>query len=153
MCTILIVYHSQSGNTKKMAESVAKGAASIDNVQVILKSAADATIDDLLECNGLVIGSPEYFGYMSGMIKDFFDRTYYKALDRKEIYKKPYAVFISAGNDGTGALNHIKRICLGYQFKEVFEPIIAKGEITGEILAQCEELGATIAAGCKEKIY
>jgi len=62
-------------------------------------------------------------------------------------------VFISAGNDGTGALNKIKRICLGYQFKEVFEPIIAKGEITREILVQCEDLGATIAAGCKEKIY
>ena len=153
VCKILIIYHSQSGNTQKMAESVARGVASINNVTVILKSAADAAIDHLLECNGLVIGSPEYFGYMAGMIKDFFDRTYYKALDRKEIYKKPYAVFISAGNDGTGALNNIKRICLGYQFKEVFEPIIAKGEITPDISAKCEELGATIAAGCKEKIY
>lgn len=153
MCKILIVYHSQAGNTQKMAESVAKGVASIDNVKAILKKATDATLEDLLECNGLVIGSPEYFGYMAGMIKDFFDRTYYKSLDRKEIYKKPYALFISAGNDGTGALNNIKRICLGYQFIEVFEPIIAKGKITPEILAQCEELGATIAAGCKENIY
>lgn len=136
-----------------MAERVAKGAASIDRVTAILKSAADATIDDLLKCNGLVIGSPEYFGYMAGMIKDFFDRTYYNALDRKEIYNKPFAVFISAGNDGTGALNQIKRICLGYQLKEVFDPIIAKGEITPNILVQCEELGATIAAGCKENIY
>ena len=153
MCKILIIYHSQSGNTQKMAECVAKGAASIDKVTAILKSAGDATIDDLLECNGLVIGSPEYFGYMAGMIKDFFDRTYYDALDRKEAYKKPYAIFISAGNDGTGALNHIKRICLGYQFKEVYDPVIAKGAITPETLAQCEELGATMAAGCKEKIY
>lgn len=136
-----------------MAESVAKGVTSIGNVYAKLKKATDATLEDLLECNGMIIGSPEYFGYMSGLIKDFFDRTYYKALDRKEIYKKPYAVFISAGNDGAGALNHIKRIGTGYQFKEVFEPVIAKGEITGEILAQCEELGATIAAGCKEKIY
>ena len=153
MCKILIVYHSQTGNTQKMAESVAKGAASIDNVNAILKKATDATLEDLLECNGLVIGSPEYFGYMAGMIKDFFDRTYYCAQEKQEIFKKPYAVFISAKNDGTGALNSIKRICTGYQFKEVFKPVIAKGEINTEVIAKCEELGATIAAGCKEKIY
>ena len=153
MCIILIMYHSQTGNTLKMAASVAKGVASIDNVKALLKKATDVTLEDLLECNGLVIGSPEYFGYMAGMIKDFFDRTYYKALDRKEVHKKPYAVFISAGNDGTGALNNIKRICLGYQFKEIFEPVVAKGEINTEIIARCEELGNTIAAGCKENIY
>ena len=117
-----------------MAEHVAKGAQSIDNVNVILKRATDATFQDLLECNSIIIGSPEYFGYMSGVIKDFFDRTYYGAQEKKEIFKKPYAVFISAGNDGTGALNNIKRICTGYQFKEVFRPIIAKGKIDKEIL-------------------
>lgn len=153
MCTILIISHSQTGNTKKMAEHVAKGAQSIGKVNVLLKRASDATLQDLLECNGLIIGSPEYFGYMAGMIKDFFDRTFYKTIDRKEIFRKPYAVFISAGNDGSGALNHIKRIATGYQFLEVSKPIIANGEITPEILAQCEELGATIAAGCKENIY
>ena len=153
MCLILIIYHSQSGNTQKMAEHVAKGAQSIDNVNVILKRATDATLQDLLECNGLIIGSPEYFGYMAGAIKDFFDRTYYSAQGKKETFKKPYAVFISAGNDGTGALNNINRLCTGYQLKEVFHPIIAKGNIDKEILNTCEEMGATVAAGCKEKIY
>jgi len=152
-CNILIVYHSQSGNTRKMAEKAAEGARSIEDVAVFLKMASEATLEDLLACDGLVIGSPEYFGYMAGMVKDFFDRTYYEARHRKEIFKKPYAVFISAGNDGTGALNHIERICLGYQLKKVLAPVIAKGEIDGEILAQCEELGKTIAAGCREGIY
>ena len=152
-CKILIVYHSQSGNTRKMAEKAAEGARSIEDVAVFLKMASEATLEDLLACDGLVIGSPEYFGYMAGMVKDFFDRTYNEARHRKEIFKKPYAVFISAGNDGTGALNHIERICLGYQFKKVLAPVIAKGEIDGAILAQCEELGKTIAAGCREGIY
>ena len=149
----MVIYHSQTGHTQKMAESAAKGARSIKNVEVVLKRAGEATEQDLLECDGLVIGSPEYFGYMAGMIKDFFDRTYNEAYGRKEIFKKPYAVFISAGNDGRGALNNIERICTGYQLKKVFEPVLARGEIEREVLIKCEELGKTIAAGCKEGIY
>lgn len=153
MCKILIIYHSQSGNTQKMAEQVARGAKSVENVSVTLKRATDATLQDLLECDGLAIGSPEYFGYMAGLVKDFFDRTYNEALERKEIFKKPYVVFISAGNDGTGALSHIERIAMGYQFKKVYAPVIARGAIDQEILEKCEELGGTIAAGCEAGIY
>jgi multimeric flavodoxin WrbA len=153
MCTILIIYHSQSGRTRQMAESVAKGAGSIEGVAVALKQACDADLEDLLLCDGLAIGSPEYFGYMAGRVKDFFDRTYEAARGRKEVFKKPYVVFVSAGNDGSGAVSHIERICLGYQFKKVYDPVVAKGEITGEILTKCDELGKTIAAGCREGIY
>jgi len=150
---ILIVYHSQTGKTKKMAEAVARGANSIENVRAILKEAMETTLDDLCSCDGLTIGSPEYFGYMAGAIKDFFDRTYYQARGRKEIFKKPYVIFISAGNDGLGALRSIERICIGYQFKKVYEPVIARGEIDEAVLAQCEELGKVIAAGCETGIY
>ncbi len=153
MIKILIIYHSQSGNTRKMAEQVALGAKSVGNVSVTLKRAQDATLQDLLECDGLAIGSPEYFGYMAGLVKDFFDRTYNEARERKEIFKKPYVVFVSAGNDGTGALNHIERIAMGYQFKKVYAPVIARGAIDQEILEKCEELGGTIAAGCEAEIY
>jgi len=152
-CKILIVYHSQSGNTQKMARKAADGARSMEGVEVYFKKASETTLQDLLACNGLVIASPEYFGYMAGMVKDFFDRTYDKARGRKEIFKKPYAVLISAGNDGTGALNHIERICLGFQFKKVLAPVLAKGGVDKDILLQCEELGKTIAAGCREGIY
>jgi len=153
MCTILVIYHSQAGHTKRMAESVAKGAACIKGVTVVLKRASEASLRDLFECDGLAIGSPEYFGYMAGMVKDFFDRTYDEARGRKEVFKKPYVLFVSAGNDGTGALNNIERICTGYQFKKVYEPVVARGEIDRETLVRCDELGKTIAAGCKEGIY
>ncbi len=153
MGRILIIYHSQTGNTQKMAESVARGSDSIDNVHVVLKRASEATLKDLMECDGLALGSPEYFGYMAGMIKDFFDRTYNEARGRKEVFKKPYVVFISAGNDGSGALSSIERICIGYQLKKVYEPVVAKGEINQGILMRCEELGKTIAAGCEAGIY
>ncbi|KQC06189.1 MAG: flavodoxin [Smithella sp. SDB] len=151
MATILIVYHSQTGKTQKMAETVAEGAKSIEGVEVVLKKAADATLEDLLAADGLAIGTPENFGYMSGMIKDFFDRTYVGA--QEKVFRKPFVVFISAGNDGTGALRSIERIALGYKFKTVYSPVIAKGAITEEILNQCHELGATIAGGCQMHIY
>jgi len=103
MTRILIVYHTQTGNTEKMAQAVAAGAREIEGTEVICKRAAAATLEDLLAADGLAVGTPENFGYMSGMIKDFFDRTYYPAQDK--VFRKPYVIFISAGNDGTGALN------------------------------------------------
>jgi multimeric flavodoxin WrbA len=136
-----------------MAEAVVMGAASIENATVLLRQASEATIEDLFACAGLVIGSPEYFGYMAGMVKDFFDRTYEAGRGKKEVLRKPYAVFISAGNDGSGALASIERICIGYPFKKVLDPVIAKGAINAEILSRCEELGKTIAAGCEARIY
>jgi multimeric flavodoxin WrbA len=151
MAKILIVYHSQTGNTQKMADAVAEGARSIEGVEVIYKKAADVTVEDLLSADGLAIGTPENFGYMSGMVKDFFDRTYGEAQDK--VFRKPFVVFISAGNDGSGALRAIERIALGYKFKAVFAPVIAKGKITREILDQCFELGATIGGGCQMGIY
>jgi hypothetical protein len=88
---------------------------------------------------------------MSGMVKDFFDRTFYGA--QEKVFRKPLVVFISAGNDGTGALRAIERIALGYKFKTVCNPVIAKGAIIEEIISQCHELGATIAGGCQMGIY
>jgi len=151
MTKILIIYHSQTGRTRQMAQAVAAGAKSIENTEVILKKAGEATLADLLACSGLAIGTPENFGYMSGMVKDFFDRTYNGAQDK--VFRKPYVVFISAGNDGTGALRAIERIALGYKLKNVFTPVLAQGEITPEILEKCHELGGTLAGGCAMGIY
>ncbi len=153
MARILVIYHTQSGNTRKMAEAVAAGAASVKDTKVVLKQAKDATIEDLILCDGIAIGSPEYFGYMAGMIKDFFDRTYEPAKEKREIFKKPYVIFISAGNDGRNARDQIERICLGYSFKKVYEPLILRGLPDKESLKQCHEMGQTIAAGCDLGIY
>lgn len=153
MTKILVVYHSQSGNTRKMAEAVAKAAGEIENTCVVLKEAFETTLKDLIECAGLAIGSPEYFGYMAGAIKDLFDRTYEQLRGHKKIFRKPYCIFISAGNDGQGAANHIERICTGYQFKKIHHPVIARGAITEEVISRCEELGKTLAAGCEAGIF
>ncbi len=151
MKTLLIVYHSQSGNTEQLARAVYRGAGEIPDTQTKVVKAAQATLQDLLDCNGVLFGTPENFGYMSGAIKDFFDRTFYPAQDYD--LKLPYALFISAGNDGTGAIRQIDRILLGYPMRKVAEPIICQGEITPDHLAACEELGLTLAAGIGMGIY
>ena len=153
MCRILIIYHSQAGHTERMAMSVAAGARAVQDVDVVVKRAFEAALQDLIDCDGIAIGSPEYFGYMCGMIKDFFDRTYEGGRGRKEVFKKPYVTFISAGNDGMGALGSIERICIGYQFKKVYDPVVSKGEIDRRTIEKCEELGKTLAAGCEAGIY
>ena len=150
---ILIVYHSQTGNTEKMARAAAEGVATMDEAKAVLKKAAEADLPDLLSCQGLILATPEYFGYMAGAVKDFLDRTYEPARGRREVFKKPYAVLISAGNDGQGALTAIERIALGYPLKKVLAPVLAKGAITEDVLRACRELGQTIAAGCLAGIY
>jgi multimeric flavodoxin WrbA len=153
MVKILILYHSQTGNTEKLARAVAQGVRETENSTAILKPAADAGAQDLKECKGFVICSPEYFGYMAGAVKDFFDRTYEELKDDSGMYKKPFCVVISAGNDGSGALMHIERICKGYRFKKVQEPVISRGPITPEMVERCFVLGRTIAEGINARIF
>lgn len=69
------------------------------------------------------------------------------------VFRKPYVVFISAGNDGTGALNSIDRIALGYKFKKVYDPVISRGKLNDETIEKCRELGGVLAAGCEAGIY
>lgn len=150
---LLIVYHTQSGNTLRMAEAVHRGAthADVDGVETRRLPAYRANLEDLLWADALLLGTPENNGYMSGALKDFLDRTYYPAQGRVD--SLPYAVFISAGNDGRGALAAIQRIARGYPLREVQEAIIARGEVRDEHLARCEELGLTIAAGLEMGVF
>lgn len=152
MARILIVYHSQGGNTRQMAEAVAGGVTG-EGSTAVFKKVLECTLDDLIECDGLVLASPEYFGYMAGAIKDFFDRTYEQLREHPRVMKKPYSIVVSAGNDGQGAVMQIERICKGYRFRLVQKPIIAKGAITEGVLASCTELGRTMAAGCDAGIF
>lgn len=149
---LLIVYHSKDGSTGKMANAVYQGANHPDiDVEVRMLLAADAGVDDLLWADGLIFGTPENFGYMSGALKDFFDRTFYSV--EGQVAGLPYSIFISAGNDGTGALTSIRRICTGYAFKEVQEPVIKSGDLDEVTLQACEELGLYLGAGIESGIF
>lgn len=152
MKKLLVIYHTQSGNTELMANAVLEGARNPDiRVETRVLKAGNAGPDDLRWCDGLLLGTPENFGYMSGAIKDFLDRTFYQT--EGEVEGLPYAIFISAGNDGSGALTSIRRIAKGYPFKEVMEPIVAKGIVTEDVLRRCQEMGLAMAAGLESAIY
>jgi multimeric flavodoxin WrbA len=148
---LLIIYHSQSGNTERLSAAVEEGAARVRSVTVRRLRAGQTTGQDLENCRCLLLCSPEYFGYMAGAIKDLFDRTYEEV--RERMAGKSYALVICAGNDGTGALQSIERIILGYKLRRVQEPIIARGQISASILEKCAKLGETLAAGLDLGIY
>jgi len=146
---VLIVYHSQSGSTGRMAEAVIKGAREYAEVRSC--DALQATADDVLWSDGLLLGTPENFGYMSGAMKYFLDRIYYPCLDK--VAGRPYGLFIKAGNDGSGAITSIHRIVKGLALKEIQPPVLAVGELDADVLEQCEELGMTLAAGLEAGIF
>lgn len=148
---LLIVYHSQSGATEKLAEAVERGALEVREIAVRRIRAAQVTSKDLKQSRCLVICSPEYFGYMAGAIKDLFDRTYEEVRD--QLTGQSYAVVISAGNDGTGALNSIERIIKGLKLRRVQEPIISRGAVSDWMVETCLNLGQTLAAGLELGIY
>ena len=153
MKTLLIVYASQTGNTRALAEAVQRGAAREDiaGVACRLLHARSAGVLDLLGADALVLATPENFGYMSGAMKDFLDRTYYPCEGRIE--SLPFAIVVSAGNDGSGAVRSIQRIARGYPVREVQEAIVVVGPPGAAHLEACSELGATLAAGLELGIY
>lgn len=151
MKKLLIVYHTQGKRTTELAEAALAGARSIEETETTLKRAFDTTAEDLLAADAILFGTPENFGYMSGALKDLFDRTFYAC--ENKVDAKPYAVFVCAGNDGTGAVFNIDRICTGLKLKKVCEPVIARKVNTPELVEQARELGATLAAGVAFGIF
>jgi multimeric flavodoxin WrbA len=136
-----------------MADAVVRGARhpDIENVELRVRPALDADARDLLWCDGFILGTPENFGYMSGAMKYFLDRIYYECLDKVD--GRPYALFVRAGNDGTGAIASLQLILTVLSVKEVQEPVLIAGEFDETRLADCEELGMTMAAGLEAGIF
>src|ERR1700678_877014 len=122
MKTLLIVYHSMTGGTLQMAQAAAAGGRSEPDLRVSLLRAGDAQAADVLEAGGYIFATPENLAAMSGMLKDFFDRTYYAALDR--LNGRPYLLLICAGSDGRNAAQQIERIATGWRLKAVADPFI-----------------------------
>lgn len=142
MKKVLIIYHSQSGNTEAMAKAVSEGA-NAAGAAVVLKRAADANAEDILACDIVAIGTPNYFGYMAGLVKDCFDRVW--AAIRDKVGNKPYVTFGSSGGGGAQALDSVDRICGGLKMIKAFEDILATRKPTEEDLAEYRELGKKLA--------
>jgi multimeric flavodoxin WrbA len=143
--TLLIVYHTGGAKTARMAEAVERGAKSEQGVRVVVKRCAEAGPDDVLGADGLILGTPENFGYMSGMMKDFLERIFYPC--EGKIAGRPWALFVGAGQDGAGAVSSVERIVTGLRLKKISDPMVVVKELEPEQVAALEELGAAMAAG------
>jgi multimeric flavodoxin WrbA len=163
MKTLLIVYHSSTGGTRQLAHAVARGASIGGEVAVRIFEAPDAGPADVLVADAYVFATPENLASMAGLMKDFFDRSYYAVLDR--INGRAYAALVCAGSDGQGAARQLERIATGWRLKAACAPLIictyaqtpeaiaAVKTIGPADIARCEEVGALLAAGLAAGIY
>lgn len=144
--TILIVAHQPSDNTKRLAEAALSGCQheDLENIEAILKTPFDANSDDIRGCDGIILGTTENLAYMSGALKDFFDRTYYEVLEEKQAL--PVACYIRAGHDGTGTMRAIETIVTGLKWRWIQAPLICKGEWQESFPEQVKELSLSLAA-------
>lgn len=163
MARLLIVYHSRTGGTRQMAEAAADAAREEEGTQTRLKRADEAGPDDLLEADGYLFAAPENLAAIEGVMKDFYDRSYYPVLG--QIEGRPYAQMVCAGSDGENAARQTARIAQGWRLKEVQPPLIvcthaqtpeeilAEKTIPEEELVRCRELGASLAAGLAMGVF
>jgi len=144
---LLIVAHTPSANTRTLCRAALRGAEAggDDDIEVRALRPFDAGPEDVLACQGILLGTTENLGYMSGALKDFFDRIYYPCLERTEAL--PYAVYIRAGHDGTGTRRAIESIAAGLRWRAMQPPLLLRGAWEPTFERRCEEYGMLIAAG------
>ena len=150
MKPILVVANTPSKNSLALRNAVQLGVETCD-YPVIVKPPLETTANDVLSCGGIIIGTTENFGYMSGQIKDFFERIYYPCLEDTQAL--PWALYIKAGLDGTGATKSVEKIVIGLKWKSIQEPLLLKGGFQEEFIEECQTLGAGMAEGLKLGIF
>ncbi len=150
---LLIVAHAPSDNTRSLLDAAVRGAENpeVSGVEVVAKSPLDTGPEDVLAAQAVILGTTENLGYMSGALKDFFDRTYYPCLE--ETQGLPYALYVRAGHDGTGTRRGVETITTGLRWRAVHEPLICRGEYQPSFEADCEELGLFMAAGLEAGVF
>ena len=150
---LLIVAHAPSENTRRLREAVLRGARSPDiaGIEVKMLAPLEAGPEDVRAAQAIVLGTTENLGYMSGALKDFFDRSYYPCLEFTQ--GLPYAVYIRAKLDGTGTRRAVESIATGLRWRAVQPPLILHGEFREEFVGQCQELGMAMAAGLEGGIF
>ena len=150
---LLVVAHAPSPNTRRLRDAVMAGAEAADagSVEVRVLPPLEAGPEDVLAARAVILGTTENLGYMSGALKDFFDRTYYPVLEKTQ--GLPYAAYIRAGHDCTGTRRGIETIVTGLRWRAVCEPVLCRGAFQEDFVGQCRDLGALMAAGLDAGVF
>ncbi len=153
MPKLLIVCNTPTDNTRKLCDAVTNGAQKevFEGLDVKVKQPLQANADDVIWADGIIIGSTEHFGAMSGLIKDFFERIYYPCLEIKQ--GLAVGVYVKASLDGTGTQTGIEKILTGLRWKLVRPTLLLHGEFQISFIEQCEELGLYMAAGLDAGVF
>ena len=150
---LLIVAHAPSPNTARLRDAVLEGARSDADqaIDVEALSPFDTKPEHVMAAGAIILGTTENLGYMSGALKDFFDRCYYPCLEKTQ--GLPYCLYIRAGHDGTGTRCGVETIVTGLRWRAVQEPLICRGDWQDGFIDQCRDLGAAVAAGLDAGIF
>ena len=163
MKRLAIIWHSMTGGSQALAEAAAAGARATDGLEVVLLRADAANPKTLLNAEGYIFAFPENLSAISGVMKAFFDRSYYPCLG--QIEGRVYALLVCAGSDGSNAVRQAERITTGWRLKRIAdslivcthaqtpEEILAPKVITESDLAKAHELGAAMAEGLALGIF
>jgi len=142
MGKILVAYHSIGGNTQKVARAVAEGAGGVESVEVVLKSAIEVNTEDFKSADGFALGTPDYFSYMAGMLKDMFDRVFYDV--KADTEGKPCVCFVTHGGGGK-AVESMERICKSFKLNRIADTLSIEAPVTDKHLSQARKLGKKLA--------
>ncbi|NIQ04475.1 MAG: FprA family A-type flavoprotein [Candidatus Korarchaeota archaeon] len=144
---VLVVYHSMGGNTEQAARYLTEGVKTVEGVDVTLKEALKAHVDDLRNCDGIAIGTPDYFSYMAGAVKDFFDRTYYPT--KGEVSGTPCVLFVSHGGGGK-AVKSLEEMVETFKFKQITTPLLLRGAPNQREQEELRDAGKKLAKACQK---
>ncbi|MEM2087486.1 MAG: NAD(P)H-dependent oxidoreductase [Thermoproteota archaeon] len=152
MVKVLILYYSRGGNVEALAKAVSEGVNKVEGVTVELKRVDYATVEDLISCDAVAFGSPNYFGYMAGLMKDFFDRAW---SIREKTMGKPAAAFTCGGSSSDSALLSIERIFPAFKMEKATEGVVwglrEKGSPFEKDLSELKRLGEALAKVAVER--
>jgi multimeric flavodoxin WrbA len=155
---LLIVWHTQLGGTAQMAAAAIAGARAAADVDVLALRAHAAGVAQVLDADAYLFGCSENFGGIAGAFKDFLERVYYPCEHRIE--GRAWSAFVCAGTDGAGAMLGLDRVATGLRLRKVHAGVVHRSgavatrqRVPDEALAQCRELGATLAAGLSAGLW
>ncbi len=145
MGTILVIYYSGTGNTKKMAELVAEGAAAGGKHVAKAVLVTGLKMEEFVAASGYAFGSPDYFTYMAGQMKTFFDQSLNNV---KKVKDKPFVSFVSHGGGG-GAIESLDRLGKAIGLVRVCDGVKSVGQPSKQGAEACRELGKALAEAVK----
>jgi len=149
---VLILYYSRTGNVEAMAKAVAEGVDSVDGASFKLRRVDFANVDDFISCDAVAFGSPNYFGYMAGLMKDFFDRAWSV---REKVSGKPASAFTCGGSSSNAALLSLEKIYSAFKLEKISEGVVLgireQGTLNEQNLSACKKIGEALAKAAIEK--